>query len=70
MSYYPARCLGKAAISGNFENQEYSPENVKIKDDPKAQELEPPGAKKAKLTPEEIENKRIGKFEFKKNIIE
>ena len=60
MSYYPARCLGKAALNGTFENKEYSPENVQIRDDPKAKELDPPGAKKAKLTPEEIENKRIG----------
>ena len=62
MSYYPARCLGQAAIEGVFENQVYEAklpiEVTKLKE---VEETEAPLAKKAKLTPEEIENKRIGK---------
>ena len=64
MSYYPARCLGKAAIDGVFENQVYeglkSAENGVKMDEVKEETA--PKAKKAKLTPEEIENKRIGKL--------
>ena len=55
MSYYPSRCLGEAALKGEFENQVYSPESEKVVENP-------PAAKKAKLTPEEIENKRIGEL--------
>ena len=63
MSYYPSRCLGPAAISGVFENQVYEtqvetpPESTKTEKD---QENDSPASKKAKLTPEEKENKRIG----------
>jgi len=60
MSYYPARCLGQAAIEGVFENQVYEAklpiEVTKLKEE---EETAAPLAKKAKLTPEEIENKRI-----------
>ena len=57
MSYYPSRCLGEAALKGQFENQVYSPDSEKVIENP-------PAAKKAKLTPEEIENKRIGWYFF------
>ena len=57
MSYYPSRCLGEAALKGQFENQVYSPDSEKVIENP-------PAAKKAKLTPEEIENKRIGLYFF------